>query len=134
MEAINADVAIVIMCLIAGDVITGIVKGIGTGGFRTVIMKSGAPAKIGSVFLVLLAAGLTIASNRIDLLPEAFSAAYVGICAYLAIMETGSILENIVQINPELDRYKIFQILGITKDQQEDKEEEIIETEEIVEE
>ena len=38
------------------------------------------------------------------------------VCTYIVLMETGSALENICAINPELSAKKLLNIIGIGKD------------------
>lgn len=112
MFNIDISLLLVVLALILGDVIVGLVKAFALGNFSSSKMREGLWHKAGSVLLLLLAAGVTIACQYVQIFPEEFAVIYVPICAYLAIMEIGSILENIVEINPNLDRFKIFQIFG----------------------
>ena len=113
---VDLDIIILTLSLIAGDVISGIYKSFETKSFTSSKMREGLFHKGGSIMLLILAMGLTIASNRIEDVPEMLEFAgnglYVGVNAYIIIMEVASILENILSINPELNRYQIFKLFG----------------------
>lgn len=112
MFGIDFSILVVVLIAIIVDVITGLVKAFATNSFSSSKMREGMWHKCGSILLLFVAAGITIACQYVDIFPEEFAIVYVPICAYIGLMEVGSILENIVAINPELDRFKIFQIFG----------------------
>lgn len=116
---LGIDVGFSIACLvlIAGDVISGLVKAFSTNSFTSSAMRQGLWHKAGTILLLMLAAGCTIAATEITQFPQEFAAVYVPICSYIALMEIASIVENILVINPELDRFKI---LALFKQEDED--------------
>lgn len=115
MFGIDISILIVVLVLIFGDVVTGLIKAFATDSFNSSEMRKGMWHKAGSVALLLLAAFVTVACQYVDVFPAEFAIVYVPTCLYIACMELASILENIVEINPELDKFKIFQIFGQTK-------------------
>lgn len=122
---VNFDVTILTLCLIAGDVVSGLMKAVATKTFSSSAMRQGLFHKAGTIMLLALAVGLTIAAGTIEEVPEilefAGSGLYVGVNAYVILMELSSILENILSINPELDRYKIFELFGQREEKGEDE-------------
>lgn len=124
MFEIDLSVLVVVLALIMGDVVSGLIKAFATETFNSSAMRKGMWHKAGSLLLLMLAAGITIACQYVDIFPEEFGVVYLPICGYVALMELGSILENILQINPDLDRYKIFQIFGKSDEDNQNEEEE----------
>lgn len=122
-ETIDQNILIVVLCFIAADVVTGLIKGAATHHLKSMIMSGGLWKKLGSVCLVFVGAGISIACEYVNFLPEASSLAFGGIAAYICAMETLSILENVLAINPDLDRYSIFKIFGVDPNESEDKDE-----------
>lgn len=111
---VNIDIrlAAIVIVFIFADVITGIAQAIAKGEFNSSAMRTGMWHKAGSIGLLFLAAGLTAACQISDVLPEEFAIVYVPTCLYIVAMEVSSILENILSLNPELDKFKLFQIFG----------------------
>lgn len=87
------------------DFLTGLIKAFGTKTFSSTKMRTGLFHKIGVVLCVLLGVLIDYTQSYVDIgfvIPVAGT-----ICAYIVIMEISSIIENIVQINPELQSWKI---------------------------
>lgn len=112
MFGIDIAILIVVLCLIGGDILSGLIKAIATDTFESSEMRKGMWHKAGSILLLLFATGITIACQYVSIFPDEFALVYVPICAYIGLMEAASILENILAINPELDRFAIFKIFG----------------------
>lgn len=93
-------VYIVTACFIALDMITGLIKAIKEKAYCSSIMREGLFHKSGSILCIAFGVLVDYAQNYLDLgvsVPVA-----VSICAYICIMEIGSIIENVVTINPEI--------------------------------
>ena len=98
---------IVVSCFIAFDILTGLIGAIKSGTYKSTKMREGLFHKLGEYFAVAFAYGCE------------YSFPYVGITVnipictsvvvYIVIMETGSIVENIGIISPDLKK-----ILGKT--------------------
>lgn len=87
------------------DFLTGLVKAFGTKTFSSTKMRTGLFHKIGVVLCVVLGVLIDYTQSYVDI---GFAIPVAGtICAYIVIMEISSIIENIVQINPELQSCKI---------------------------
>lgn len=112
-------VPIVILLMFIGlDVVSGLFKAVATVGFDSSVMRQGFFHKLGELLSMALCvavdAGLPLLGVPVDI---DFSAVC---CVYLAIMEIGSILENIGAINPELRQplSKIFAKLKENADEE----------------
>lgn len=82
------------------DLVSGIVKAFMGKEFTSSIMREGLFHKLGSVLCVVFGVLVDYAQTVVDLgvtLPVASA-----ICSYIILMEAGSIIENICQINPEI--------------------------------
>ena len=93
-------VYLVVFCFIILDMVTGILKAIMNKEYTSSIMREGLFHKSGSILCILLGVLTDYAQTFIDLGMEIPVAA--SICVYICIMETGSIIENIGVINPQI--------------------------------
>lgn len=101
-------VYIVTACFICLDMITGLIKAFKEKNYTSSIMREGLFHKSGSVLCVAFGVLVDYAQTFLDLgvsIPIALS-----ICAYICLMEIGSIIENVVTINPEImpDKLKAY--------------------------
>lgn len=82
------------------DMVSGLVKAFKEKAYDSSIMREGLFHKFGSVLCVVFGALVDYAQTFLDLgvnIPIAIS-----VCAYICIMEIGSIIENVCAINPEI--------------------------------
>lgn len=96
------------------DLITGLLKAVKAQGYKSTKMREGLFHKCGSILCILLGVMVDYAQGYYDLgitIPVALS-----ICTYITLMEIGSIVENIGEINPLLLPGKIRAIMNITTD------------------
>ena len=104
--------AYIITCtFIALDFVTGMIKALKTGKFKSSIMREGLYNKTGELLCIALGVLIRYAEQYIELginLPVAGA-----ICVYIIWMEIGSAIENIGAINPDLVPSKLRQIIGI---------------------
>lgn len=87
-------------CFILFDLITGLIKAFKENNFESSIMRQGLFHKCGSLLCVVFGFGVDKAQEVMDLgvsIPVASA-----ICAYITLMEIGSIIENISIINPDI--------------------------------
>ncbi|MCD8146008.1 MAG: phage holin family protein [Clostridiales bacterium] len=85
---------------IALDFITGLVQALATKTFSSSIMREGLFHKVGLILCMILGILVDYAQNFVDLgvtVPVAGA-----ICAYICVMEVGSIIENVCKIDPEI--------------------------------
>ena len=93
-------VFVVLVFFIALDVATGIAKAFATTGFDSSIMRQGFFHKLGEIFAVALS---MLADIGLPDIGVPLDVQLSGLCcAYLVLMEIGSIIENIGAINPDL--------------------------------
>lgn len=82
------------------DLLTGLVKSLKNKDYSSTIMREGLFHKCGSVLCVVFGVMVDYAQTVVDLgVTVPFAAA---VCAYIVLMEIGSIIENVGEINPEI--------------------------------
>lgn len=89
------------------DMLTGLFKAFKEKAYTSSIMREGLFHKVGSLLCIVFGLLVDYAQSLIDLgvsIPVATS-----ICAYIILMEIGSIIENICKINPEILPEKLQQ-------------------------
>lgn len=89
------------------DMLTGIVKALKEKSFTSSVMREGLFHKCGSILCVVFGVLIDYAQGFLDLgvsVPVA-----VSVCAYIVLMEIGSIIENVCAINPEIMPDKLTQ-------------------------
>lgn len=90
------------------DMVTGLIKAFKEKNYCSSIMREGLFHKCGSVICVVFGVLVDFAQRYLDLgitIPIA-----IPICIYICVMEIGSIIENVVTINPAImpDKLKSF--------------------------
>lgn len=87
------------------DMITGLIKAFKEKKYNSSVMREGLFHKAGSVLVIVFGCLVDYAQTFVDLgvtVPVALS-----LCAYIILMEIGSIIENIAVINPDILPEKI---------------------------
>lgn len=82
------------------DLVTGAVKAFKEKNWSSSVMREGLFHKIGSVLTIVFGIMVDYAQSFVDIgvtIPMASA-----ICAYIILMEIGSIIENVCIINPEI--------------------------------
>lgn len=88
------------LCFILLDIVTGLIKAFKTKTFTSSAMKQGLWSKCGSMLLILLGVIGEYGMKYIDLgISIPLLATF---CSYISLMEIGSIIENIGQIDPRI--------------------------------
>lgn len=98
------------------DLITGLVKAVKDKKYKSTKMRTGLFHKCGSLLCIVFGCLVDYAQNYIDIgitIPVA-----IAVCAYIVIMEIGSIIENIIEINPEIMPEKLKGIFSIFNDKE----------------
>ncbi len=85
---------------IALDFVTGLIQALATKTFASSIMREGLFHKVGLVLCIILGLLVDYAQGFVDLGASIPVAA--AICAYICLMEIGSIIENVCKIDPEI--------------------------------
>lgn len=96
----NYNFAIVVFVFIAVDYLTGILKALKKGNWKSKVMKKGLISKLGEVLALVLMYLLEYLLPLIDIYTNIPFIQALSI--YLIIMELGSIIENLGQINPDI--------------------------------
>ena len=96
---------------IALDFFTGLLKAFATDSFSSKIMRRGLFHKLSLLCVLALGFLMDYAQSYLDLgmaVPVGMAA-----CVYIVLMETGSMLENLCETNPELMPDKLCKIFGV---------------------
>ena len=100
-------------CFIALDFLTGIVKAFATRSYKSTVMRTGLFHKVSLLLVMVLGILVDFAQGYLDLgvsIPVGGA-----ICAYIVLMEIGSSLENVCEINPEIMPNQLTAIFGVKK-------------------
>ncbi|MDD6986739.1 MAG: phage holin family protein [Butyricicoccus porcorum] len=111
----NDMVYAITFAFIVLDFVTGLIKAVSSGKFKSSMMREGLFHKIGEILCIALGILIQYAEGYLDLginLPVAGA-----ICTYIVLMEIGSALENICAINPDLAASKLLKIIGIGREE-----------------
>lgn len=90
----------VVGAFIVLDFVTGLIKAFKKKKYTSKVMREGLFHKCGSVLCIVFGVLVDYAQTFIDIgvnVPVA-----VAICAYITLMECGSVIENIGDINPQI--------------------------------
>ena len=99
--------------LIFADVVTGIMKGFATKTLSSEKMRIGFWNKSANLFIVYFAYATTAAGQFLPNAGDWVSVVYMFVAGYVSVMETTSILENLAEINPELNKRELFEHFNI---------------------
>ena len=115
-------VIIFTLCFILLDIVTGLVKAFMTKTFTSSAMKQGLWSKCGSMLLIVLGVIGEYGMRYIELgITIPLLATF---CSYISLMEIGSIIENIGQIDPRIVPSFIKKYFAKITDESEVKENE----------
>lgn len=101
-------VYVVTASFILFDLLSGLINALKNKTYNSKVMREGLFHKCGSVLCVCFGVLVDYAQSLIDLgVNVPFT---ISICTYIILMESGSIIENLGQINPEIlpDKLKEF--------------------------
>ena len=102
----------VVFCLMVLDFLRGTIGALAAGDWNSKTMRQGLLHKCSLLLCVVLGVVLNFGQQYLDLgisIP-----AYQSICVYIALMETGSIIENICRANPDIVPEKLKSVLGLS--------------------
>lgn len=103
-----------VLLLILLDVVLGVVSACLSGTFSSKKMREGISHKTGELGFLLV--GLIVDGTIVGGIELGFEApVMLAVCSYVIIMEIGSILEILVDMNPTLDTTRFFKMLAKTK-------------------
>lgn len=95
------------------DFITGITKAFATKAYSSTVMRQGLFHKVALLLVMVLGLLADMAQQYLSLgvsVPVG-----TAICTYIVLMEIGSSLENVCEINPELMPTKLAAIFGVDR-------------------
>ena len=102
----------VVFCLMVLDFLSGTIGALAAGNWNSKTMRQGLLHKCSLLLCVVLGVVLNFGQQYLYLgisIP-----AYQSICVYIALMETGSIIENICRANPDIVPEKLKSVLGLS--------------------
>lgn len=108
LSVLPVKLILVVLIFIGVDILVGIIKAAYKTGFKSAKMREGLYHKLGEIISVIFGALCELAFPIVGIdikIPIVSS-----ICIYLVIMETGSIVENLAVISPNIQKIlaKVF--------------------------
>lgn len=91
---------LVVLVFVALDIVTGLAKAFATSGFDSSFMRQGFWHKLGEIMSVALALAVDYGLPQVGIPLDVHLSGVC--CTYLVLMEIGSVIENIGNINPDL--------------------------------
>lgn len=117
VHQIMTDAEIIIACVVCVlmvlDFISGTVAALIRGDWTTKVMREGLLHKCSLILVLVLGVVLNFAQRYMDLgitIPV-----YQSLSVYIALMEAGSVIENVCKANPNLVPEKLRAVLGVAK-------------------
>lgn len=115
VHQIMTDTELIIACVVCAlmvlDFLSGTVVACIQGEWATKIAREGLLHKCSLILCLVLGIVLNFAQRYMDLgitIPV-----YQSICVYIALMEAGSVIENVCKANPNLVPEKLRAVLGV---------------------
>ena len=108
MGSLNVTMLIVVLTFIVLDMIIGIVKALATGSYKSLKMREGLWHKLGEILCVAFGVLCEMAFPYVGITVSI--PIVTTICIYIVLMETGSIVENLALISPNIQKMlsKVF--------------------------
>lgn len=120
MFAIDWHVYVLIFALIVIDYVLGVIGAVINNTFSSSTMRQGLVNKFTYLVAIVIAEIIVLLSGYLDLGFD-FGDAIVGlVCVWISLTEIGSILENIVKINPKLGEDGFLQIFSNSQTRRKD--------------
>jgi toxin secretion/phage lysis holin len=120
MFAIDWHVYVLIFALIVIDYVLGVIGAVISKTFSSSVMRQGLIHKFTYLVAIVIAEIIVLLSGYLDLGFD-FVDAIVGlVCVWISLTEIGSILENIVKINPKLGEDGFLQIFSNSQSHRKD--------------
>lgn len=115
MGAIDWHVYALILALVVIDYVLGVTKSVISKAFSSSVMRQGLVHKATYLVVIILAEIVVMLSGYLDLGFQ-YAGVLTGlVCVWISITEIGSILENVVAINPDLGSEGFLEIFSRTK-------------------
>ena len=105
---VNVTMLLIVLTFIVLDLVVGLIKAFSTGSYKSLKMRDGLWHKLGEIIAVGLGALCEMAFPYVGInvnIPLVNT-----ICVYIVLMETGSIIENLAIISPNMQKVlaKVF--------------------------
>lgn len=116
-----SPVPLVFVCImVVLDIVTGLIKAVSTKSYSSEKMRDGLWHKSGIIATIMLAYVLQVATGMLDFSALGFEPDFTVplttvAAVYIVVMETGSIIESIGVINPELQDNWFMRLFDWTK-------------------
>lgn len=107
----NMIIFVVVFVLMVLDFISGVVAAFANSEWKSKVMRQGLLHKCSLLLCIVLGAVLNFGQGYLDLGIKV--PAYEAICVYIALMEAGSVVENVCKANPGLMPNKLRGIFGL---------------------
>lgn len=104
----NIQLLVVVLVFIVIDIVVGLIKALKNGSYRSIKMREGLFHKIGEMIAVAFG---YLCEQAFPIIGITITIPIVStICIYIVLMETGSIIENLTEISPNIKNMlkKIF--------------------------
>lgn len=92
------------------DFLSGLTKAVAKKQLSSTKMREGLFHKVALLLCMLLGAAVDVAQRYLEL--GVHVPVGIAICVYIVLMETGSVLENLSAVNPELVPEKLKELFG----------------------
>lgn len=120
MLAIDWHVYVLIFALIVIDYVLGVIGAVINKTFSSSVMRQGLVNKFTYLVAIIIAEIIALLSGYLDL-GFNFADAIVGlVCVWISLTEIGSILENIVKINPKMGEDGFLKIFSSSQTSRKD--------------
>lgn len=108
----------VVFALMVLDFLSGTIAAIGQHDWKSRIMREGLLHKCSLLLCVALGVVLNVGQGYLDMGIQIPVYQCIS-CCYIALMEAGSVIENVCKANPQLAPEKLKAVLGLTKKEDE---------------
>lgn len=117
LTPVNAVPLLIVCGFALFDVLLGLAKAFATNTFTSEKMRLGLWHKMAEIAVVVLAMALEIATQFMDLQAVGMESIPVAsvVAAYVVLMEVGSLLESIGEINPDLKGSGLFRRFDVMR-------------------
>lgn len=120
-EIVPLKLLICVFLFMVMDIIVGVIKALSISTFKSVKMREGLYHKLGEMLAVIFGGMCELAFPIIGI--DIKIPIVTSICIYIVVMETGSIVENLAEISPNLKKV-LSKVFGAYKE--EENEEEVV--------
>lgn len=119
LTSVDLNMFAICIAFIVADIITGVVKSCFKNEFSSTVMREGLQHKAGTLIILLVCClcDIATASTTVNLNIPVDVLDVFG--ALIIMMEIGSIIENCIEMNPNLGKLSLFKIFGVTKSEDE---------------